>query len=251
MTQSLQKLLRQTGLWRASSIDHDYKSVRSTGFRALDDKLPGGGWPADGITELLHDQYGLGEFRLLLPVLTQLSQELARWLLLVKPPYIPYPPALTQAGIDLAKVVISQPKTTSDYLWVLEKALASQSCSVVLCWPEDIHEKQIRRLQVASKEGGCWGIMFRPEKVADQPSPAELRIRLRPGDSRQDNSQLIARILKRKGGWESTDLSLEFDDQLLRPTPDFSEMHVEQSGCSPIFNQDKGDQQHTYSYEYQ
>ena len=93
--------------------------------------------------------------------------------------------------------------------------------------------------------------MFRPEKVADQPSPAELRIRLRPGDSRQDNSQLIARILKRKGGWESTDLSLEFDDQLLRPTPDFSEMHVEQSGCSPIFNQDKGDQQHTYSYEYQ
>ena len=251
MTQSINKLLQQTGLWRASRIDCDYKSTRGTGFQVLDEELPGGGWPSDGVTELLHDQYGIGEFRLLLPAITQLSQELTRWLLLVNPPYIPYPPALAQSGIDLSKIIVSQPKTVKDYLWVLEKALASHSCSIVLCWPGNIHEKQIRRLQVASKEGNCWAILFRAESVAAHPSPADLRIRLRPGDSRRDNRTLVARVLKRKRGWESPDLSLDFNDQLQRPMPDFGEMNIEQPERLPEFTLPKDDNNRPSPYEYQ
>ena len=251
MRQSLNKLIHQTGLWRASRIDHDYKSSRSSSFRALDDELPGGGWPSDGITELLHDQYGIGEFRLLLPVLAQLSQELNHWLFFVKPPYIPYPPTLARAGVDLSRVIVSQPKTAKDYLWMLEKALLPQSCSIVLCWPGNIHEKQIRRLQVASKEGNSWGIMFRPESAALRSSPAELRVRLRSGESKQGNTILVARILKRKGGWESPDLSLEFDDRLHRLMPNFNKMHIRQPECPPIFRSTKNDQQHAYLYGHQ
>ena len=251
MTQPLNKLLQQTGLWRASKVDCGYKSARSTGFQVLDNELPRGGWPSDGVTELFHDQYGIGEFRLLLPAITQLSQELTRWLLLVNPPYIPYPPALAQAGVDLSKIIISQPKTIKDYLWVLEKALASKSCSTVMCWPDSIHEKQIRRLQVASKEGNCWGILFRPESAAVHPSPVDLRIRLRPGDSRQDNSMLVARILKRKGGWESPDLSLEFNDQLQKPMQDFSEMNIEQPERLPKFSLYKDNHTQSSTHEYQ
>lgn len=228
MAESLNQLLQKTGLWRASRIDCDYRTSRSSGFIALDEELPGSGWPTDGVTELLHNQYGIGEFRLLMPILARLSQQETRWLLMVNPPYIPYPPALARAGVDLSRIVISQPKSVKDYLWVLEKALASQSCSLVMAWPGKIHEKQIRRLQVASKEGSCWGLMFRPESAAKNPSSAELRIRLRPGDTNRGNSSLLARILKRRGGWESPDIPISFEDRLQRPMPGFSKMTVDQ-----------------------
>ena len=249
--ESLDILLQKTGLWRASRIDCDYKSARSTGFQVLDNELSGGGWPSDGVTELLHDHYGIGEFRLLLPTIKQLSQDLTRWLLMVNPPYIPYPPTLAQAGVDLSKIIVSQTKTVKDYLWVIEKALASQSCSLVLCWPSEIHEKQIKRMQIASKEGNCWAILFRPGNAATHSSPADLRIRLHPSESRQNNSALIARVLKRKGGWGSRDLLLEFSDRLQEPIPEFSKTNIEQPERRLEFRLPKNDQQNPPAYEYQ
>jgi hypothetical protein len=236
---SLSGLLEKTGLWRASSLGADYKQHCSTGFTRLDQELPGTGWPADGVTEFLHNRAGIGELRLLAPALARMTHEQNRWVLFVSPPYIPYPPALAQAGIDLTRVIVSQPRAPKDYLWVLEKALASQSCSAVIAWPGRIHEKQIRRLQLASKDGYSWGILFRPEASANNASPAELRLRLRPvpGNSPgysqgyspgKDNSAIAVKILKRRGRWESEEFTIAFDDQLLRPMPDFSEMVVDQ-----------------------
>ena len=229
---ALNGLLEKTGLWRASSIKADHIQHCSTGFASLDKELPGTGWPADGVTEFLHDRAGIGELRLLAPALARMTHEQNRWVLFVNPPYIPYPPALAQAGIDLTRVIVSQPKAPKDYLWVLEKALASQSCSAVIAWPSRIHEKQIRRLQLASKDGYSWGILFRSEESSKNASPAELRLRLRPlpGNSiGRDNSSIAVKILKRRGRWESEEFTIAFNDQLLRPMPDFSEMIVDQS----------------------
>ena len=229
---ALNGLLEKTGLWRASSIDADYKQHCSTGFTNLDQELPGAGWPGDGVTEFLHNRAGIGELRLLAPALARMTHEQNRWVLFVSPPYIPYPPALAQAGIDLTRVIVSQPRAPKDYLWVLEKALASQSCSAVIAWPGRIHEKQIRRLQLASKDGYSWGILFRPEESSKNASPAELRLRLRPlpGYSPgKDNSAIAVKILKRRGRWESEEFTIAFNDQLLRPMPDFSEMVVDQN----------------------
>ena len=229
---ALNGLLEKTGLWRASSINADHIQHCSTGFTSLDKELPGTGWPADGVTEFLHDRAGIGELRLLAPALARMTHEQNRWVLFVSPPYIPYPPALAQAGIDLTRVIVSQPKAPKDYLWVLEKALASQSCSAVIAWPSRIHEKQIRRLQLASKDGYSWGILFRSEESSKNASPAELRLRLRPlpGNSLgKDNSSIAVKILKRRGRWESEEFTIAFNDQLLRPMPDFSEMVVDQS----------------------
>ena len=229
---ALNGLLEKTGLWRASSIDADYKQHCSTGFTNLDQELPGAAWPVDGVTEFLHNRAGIGELRLLAPALARMTHEQNRWVLFVSPPYIPYPPALAQAGIDLTRVIVSQPRAPKDYLWVLEKALASQSCSAVIAWPGRIHEKQIRRLQLASKDGYSWGILFRPEESSKNASPAELRLRLRPlpGYSPgKDNSAIAVKILKRRGRWESEEFTIAFNDQLLRPMPDFSEMVVDQN----------------------
>ena len=229
---ALNGLLEKTGLWRASSINADHTQHCSTGFTSLDKELPGTGWPADGVTEFLHDRAGIGELRLLAPALARMTHEQNRWVLFVSPPYIPYPPALAQAGIDLTRVIVSQPRAPKDYLWVLEKALASQSCSAVIAWPSRIHEKQIRRLQLASKDGYSWGILFRSEESSKNASPAELRLRLRPLPSNslgKDNSSIAVKILKRRGRWESEEFTIAFNDQLLRPMPDFSEMVVDQS----------------------
>jgi len=229
---SLSGLLQATGLWRASNIDVEGRAASqlpTTGYPELDNELPGSGWPADGVTELLLNPEGIGEFRLLAPALARLSQEENRWLLLVSPPYIPYAPALAQMGIDLTRVLISQPKNSRDYLWVLEKSLSSRSCSAVMAWPRNIQEKQIRRLQLASKEGRCWNILFRPELASNNASPAELRLRLRPAGQQSDNAALQVKIVKRRGRWESPEIVINLRDQLHRPMPDFSEMTVTQS----------------------
>tara|TARA_B110000977_G_scaffold177725_1_gene234533 strand:+ start:86 stop:367 length:282 start_codon:yes stop_codon:yes gene_type:complete len=57
---SLGELLEKTGLWRASSIDVDYKQHCSTGFSTLHQALPGAGWPVDGVTEFPHKGEGIG-----------------------------------------------------------------------------------------------------------------------------------------------------------------------------------------------
>lgn len=228
-SQDAMSLLQRTGLWRASTIECGLQQQTPSGFEELDALLPGGGWPAAGVCELLHDYQGIGEFRLLAPALAHLSQTQGRWLLLVSPPYIPYPPALVQTGINLSRIVITHPTNERDYLWVMEKALSSQSCSAVVAWPGKLRSKQIRRLQVASKDGDSWGILFRPLKEAVNPSPAELRLRVSPAPRYGDNSTIKVRILKRKGGWESDDLIIHFDDELQRPMPDFSEMQIDQN----------------------
>ncbi len=225
-TESIKELLQGADLWRASSIDCRFTPGISTGFKVLDDHLPGSGWPADGITEILHDQYGIGELRLLAPALAHLSQEQNRWLLWVSPPYIPYPPALLKAGIDLTSILVVKPKTANDMLWVIEKALESMSCSAVLAWPGNINGKQIRRLQVASKKGNSWSILFRPSKAADQASPAELRIRLFSTRTSPllNHTSINLKVIKRRGGWASEMININFCDTLNQVVPYFPEL---------------------------
>ena len=233
VSQLLQDLQGQ-GLWRASSLRdggdlHGHGSCSTgtaSGFPDLDRHLPDAGWPTSGVTELLCRHVGIGEFRLLAPALASLTRETQRWLIMVRPPYIPYPPALLQAGVDLERILICQPGNRRDYLWAIENALASGSCSGLLAWPGRIDSRQIRRLQVASREGRSWAVLFRHDREARQASPAELRIHLSPGQPYRDASALSVRILKRRGGWESGNITLRFNDELHRPAPDFSEMLI-------------------------
>jgi hypothetical protein len=97
----LENLIKRNDIWRASKINQDVIQGISSTYPLLDQHLYGGGWPRDGLTELLLNKLGTGELRLLTPALAKLSQEQNRWL-----------------------------------LWVIEKALGSKSCSAVLAWPD-------------------------------------------------------------------------------------------------------------------
>ena len=107
---NLDALLERADVWRGN---HFPPSVGiPTGFAALDDKLPGGGWPVGALTEILVPALGIGELRLVMPALARLSHK-KRWMAWIAPPHIPYAPALTACGIDLSRTLIVRPRAHS------------------------------------------------------------------------------------------------------------------------------------------
>lgn len=184
-----EKLINHPHVWRGVG-SHPSWNTHSTGFEALDNHLPGGGWPAGGLTEIIVEHYGIGELSLLMPALVRLGQDVTRspgWILWISPPYIPYAPALRRQGIDLSRVLLvrksmgSSAKASaerSDTLWAMEQALRQGSCAAVLAWVKSADETALRRLQLAAEEGQCWAVLFRPLVALHQRSPAALRIRL-------------------------------------------------------------------------
>lgn len=198
---SLDKLLENPRLWRGHSQARGMTGLAS-GYDALDRHLPGGGWPQHALTEILVEHYGIGELRLLMPALAQLSTEgrsvdfvEPRWIAWVAPPLQPYPPALQQWGLDLSHMLIVHPKSGSDMLWSAEQALSSGTCAAVLLWPDVLDDQASRRLQLAAEKGSSWAIAFRPLAARSQPSAAALRIELQSGQTGMRLS-----ILKSRGG---------------------------------------------------
>lgn len=182
----------------------------STGFPELDAVLPKGGWPQGAVTELLVPQEGVGALQLLLPTLAKISQQ-RRWIAWVAPPYIPYAPALAAAGVDLSRVLLIHPRAGDDGLAVVERSLRSGTCGAVLAWPMAGDGPALRRLQLAAAEGQSLGVLFRPESLAEQSSPIDLRLRI----ARRPTGVDIY-LLKRRGGRDARPVSLSMD-RLLQP----------------------------------
>lgn len=148
-----------------------------TGFAELDAVLPGGGWPGGAITELMPDTAGIGELSLLLPALAQLTRA-GQYLAWIAPPYLPCPAALLQAGIALERLLLIRADTQSG-LWAAEQLLRCPGIGAVLAWPVSLDDRRVRRLQLAAEAGGGCGMLYRPARAAQLPSPAALRLQLR------------------------------------------------------------------------
>lgn len=190
-TRSLLDLLQHPGIWRGRSLARS--DTLSTGFRTLDDALPGGGWPRVGLVEILTPRFGLGELRLFVPALARLSRGTpARWLAWIAPPYEPYAPALEAAGFALERQLVVRAESA---LWAMEQALASATCDAVLCWPHRAPPRNVRRLQLATEKGRSLGILFRELARAREASPVGLRLRFTP---RLQGARLD--FLKSRGG---------------------------------------------------
>ena len=200
-TASVEKLLENPRVWRARSQPGPAESL-SSGYAKLDRLLPGGGWPRRALTEILIEQYGVGELQLLMPALASLCTEAAGtesvepgWIAWVAPPFQPYPPALQKCGIDLARMLIVRPRNDREVLWSAEQALSSGTCAAVLLWPPVLDDQAGRRLQLAAEKGGSWAIAFRPLSVRREPSAAALRLELS-----SDHRGTRLAILKSRGG---------------------------------------------------
>ena len=200
-TSSLEKLLENPRVWRARSQPAPAEGL-SSGYMQLDRLLPGSGWPRQALTEILIEQYGIGELQLLMPALASLCAEEPGaepvepgWIAWVAPPFQPYPPALQKCGINLARMLIVRPRSDSEALWSAEQALSSGTCAAVLLWPDRLDDQASRRLQLAAEKGGSWAIAFRPLSARHEPSAAALRLELSA-----DHRGTRLAILKSRGG---------------------------------------------------
>lgn len=214
MNSKLEALLKLPNTWQASRGPR-LQAVIPTGYPQLDQALHQQGWPQAATTELLLEQPGFGELGLLLPGLLA-RQPLAPWLVMIAPPYQPFAPALVQAGIDLQRLLIVQPRDSKELLWCASQCLASGACSAVLTWSleQTIRDRDLRRLQQAATAGNCWHLLFRHQREQLQTSPSALRIHLRP----ETEGQLQLQIIKQRGGWAGQTLMLRPASQPL-PQP--------------------------------
>jgi protein ImuA len=184
-------------LWRADRLDTRSAAANDaqpTGHAALDAELPGGGWPAAGLTELLLAAPGGGELRLLAPALGERS------LLWIAPPFVPYAPALAALGIALDRLTVVTPDSAADAAWAAEQALRSGALGAVLWW-EAPHGRvftlpaTLRRLHLAAMEGRTPLFALRPTAVRAQSSPAPLRLAIEPVQTQR----VAVDVFKRRG----------------------------------------------------
>jgi len=196
-------------IWAGAQFAAPSLPALPTGYPTLDAQLPGGGWPASGLTELLFDAPGSGEWRLLAPALRTLAA--ARPVVCIAPPLQPYAPALLALGLPLQRFVWVTPPHTpneaaqaaADAAWALEQALRSGTCGTALWWG-DATTPMLRRLHLAAREHGCLLLALRPLAARRQSSPAPLRLAC----SLTAPDRLDICVFKRRGPAQALPLSL-------------------------------------------
>ena len=183
---SLADILADARVWKLKdAAAAPPRPVWSTGRSALDARLPGGGWPAASLVEVLIDDTGLGEVQLFLPALVQCQRRAGGeipWLVWIAPPHEPYAPALAQQGIQLSRLLAVRPATAMEALWAAEQALSSGVVAAVLLWLKGTDDRWLRRLKLAAEAGGSLGVLFRPERHRFESSPAGLRLLMTRGE---------------------------------------------------------------------
>ena len=211
-------------IWRADEVAGADAPGLSTGHPALDAELPGGGWPAGQLTELLLEHAGVGELSLLAPALARCAREQRTcvWVLPIDggsnngggktaanvADALPYAPALAAAGLDLAQHIFVKPATPREALWALEQSLRAAHLGAVIGWlPESVAGtrsgndgdfRALRRLHLLASQHHTLAFMLRPARAASAPSPAALRLQLAAAD-KQHPGRLQVTLLKRRG----------------------------------------------------
>ena len=189
-------------VWRGGAMASGCAGVTLSGYPPLDELLPGGGWPHRGLIELLVQQNGIGEMRLLLPALQRLSgQRIA----LLQPPHLPQLSAWHARGLPPERLLWIRAARLSDVLWSAEQVLRNGSCGALLLWQGAMRSEALRRLHMAAQASDmlCW--VLRPLAMADAPSPAPLRLALRPHPE-----GLRIDVLKRRGPQSVAPLLLQW-----------------------------------------
>lgn len=187
-------LLSSPHIWRVGDLPRGDRTGVPTGFDALDAELPEGGWPKQGMTELLCDQMGGGEVSLLLPALKASIQD-SRSIAWINPPCLPYAPALANAGLSLSQLMVVRSASPQETLWAAEQALRSGALGAVLLWlRQHVDYASLRRLHLAAEAGNCAAFVYRSTGFATHPSPAPLRLSVE-----MENNAPTLTIIKRRG----------------------------------------------------
>ena len=193
-------------VWRAGELGSASVQTVPTGYAALDQALPGGGWPQGALVEVLQPQAGQQEWGLLAPGLTfALSRPStpdepgAQLTALVGAPYLPFGPALGARQLDMRRLISihGKPGHAPSLLWATREALQCADVAAVLAWLPDARSAHLRRLQIAAHAHNKLLFVFRPLRAQNESSPAPLRLLLE--GAVEEGGNLRVHVLKRRG----------------------------------------------------
>jgi protein ImuA len=184
-------------VWRANELAQSHQPTVGSGFAQLDAELPNAGWPTGALTEVLQNQAGAHEWRLLLPALRACSQRGS--IMLVGSPHWPNLAALSSMGVPGSSLILVEASKPAERLWAAEQVLRCREMAALLVWLPQARSEQLRRLHLASANHANGQprlvFAFRPVQAAQESSAAPLRLRLASGE----RQQLEVQIIKRKG----------------------------------------------------
>ena len=195
-------------LWRASQLAHSNTRCIETGHPTLSSQLPGGGWPTGTLIDLMPQQCGIGELRLLRPALLKVAR---RRIVMLQPPHAPQALALAAMGLSPSQLIWIRSSRSTDALWAAEQVLRSGSCGALLFWQSHARGETLRRLHLAAQSGETLFFMLRPLAAAQDSSPAPLRLSLRPAVG-----GLEIGFIKRRGPQRDAPLFLPLTPSLLQ-----------------------------------
>jgi len=121
------------------------------------------------------------------------------------PSYLPYAPAIAQAGVDLNQLIIAKAPQMPDALWTAEQGLLSGSVGIVMLWLSGLQplDVSLRRLLQAANNSNALCVLVRPVIAANRASPAPLRIVLKAaahtGQMQSVHGALELNLIKRRG----------------------------------------------------
>ena len=209
----LKDLIQKSLVWRFEDSVTPSLCSRKTGYSLLDEILPDGGWPQNGLTEIITEKIGIGSLRLVLPSIVEATKKRKK-VICVDPPYIPYPPSLHFEGLDLSNFLIIQPSRKihsreREILKIYEDSLKLGKCSIALIWLSKMSFKDSRRLQLAALSGKTLCVIFRPADAAFYSSSSPLRISLKVSSVNSGVRNSTVRILKAHRGIKASSVSLK------------------------------------------
>lgn len=186
-----------------------------SGYPSLDRELPGGGWPASMLIELLLANPDAGELRLLAPSLKRIVQS-GKKLVLLAPSHISFAATLQELGVDAQSVILIEADNPTDRIPSVELALKHVDFGALLCWLPDARDDHLRRLQLAAADTDGLAFLFRPLPAQNQPSPAPLRIICQPMPA----GRMSVDIVKRRGPVHVAPIVLSLTPEMTnRPLP--------------------------------
>jgi len=191
------------GVWRGTELARSTQAVQPSGHAVLDAQLPGGGWPLGQLSEILQNQNGLHEWRLLLPALQAAAQHGP--LVLVGTPHVPHLPVLAALGIAPERMLRIDARTPAERLWAAEQALRCKELGALLAWLPQVRSEQLRRLQLNGQSSQALLFALRPLDAQRESSPAPLRLAVQTGAG----TQLAVQIVKRRGPLLEQPLALD------------------------------------------
>lgn len=117
------------------------------------------------VTEIVMHDDDLNNMPMLMPLLAQLSRD-DRWFVWVAPPIVLPKALLTDAGIDLNKVILLKPDENHSVYDLSRQALKSGTSHAVITWPGYLSEQELEGLEEAARHGESHGIVIRGRQNA-------------------------------------------------------------------------------------